>query len=133
MSGLHNRSHTTVTTSICTAPLTNAMKSLKYVTLKHGETIKNCLQIQSHSALFSKFSWGACPQTPLEGLCFALRRVCFAHHDSTPPCLMARQFNKWPIKLTFDWPSCPSNIFGLYCTLTHSSCVWQNGTSWDKY
>ena len=33
--------------------------------------------------------------------------------------LMAMQFQKRPIKFTFDWPFRPSNNFPLYCTLTH--------------
>ena len=38
---------------------------------------QNCHQIQFPEAIFSKFHKGACPQTPLEGLCFAFCRVCF--------------------------------------------------------
>ena len=61
---------------------------------------------------------GACPQTPLEGLCFALRMVCFAHPSSHPHLIcMTMQFCKWPIKLAFDWPFCQSKFFSLYCTL----------------
>ena len=44
---------------------------------------------------------------------------------------MATQFQKWPIKFTFDWPFYPSNNFPLYCTLrkhiftlTHTSYVF---------
>ena len=35
----------------------------------------------------------------------------------TPGYLMAMQFQKQPIKFTFDWLFCPSNNFPLYCTL----------------
>ena len=33
--------------------------------------IQKCPQIQPQYILFSKISWGACPQTPIALLCFA--------------------------------------------------------------
>jgi len=54
----------------------------------------------------------ACPQTPLEGLYFALRR-CPLHTRIQQLCLMTMQFKKWPTKFGFDWPFCPNNNFSI--------------------
>ena len=39
----------------------------------------NVSKLQYFSIYISKFSWGACPQTPLVPACFACWEVCFTH------------------------------------------------------
>ena len=53
------------------------------------------------------------PPDPLEGLCFALRAVCFAHQDTTP------LFYDHAIstKFGFDWPFRPSKKIFPYIVL----------------
>ena len=41
--------------------------------------VLNQFKVVSDSVYFVKISWGACPQTLLEGL-------CFAHQDTTALC-----------------------------------------------
>ena len=70
--------------------------------------------------LFQKFPGGGMPPDPPRRLVLCTAG-CASHTRIVHLYLMAMQFQKWPIKFTFDWPFCPSNNFPLYCTLL-SNC-----------
>ena len=72
--------------SICTSHIRNHATSEQHghtMSLLSQEQAKTCasnivetaLRFNLRVSYFSKFPGGACPQTPLEGLCFALRSV----------------------------------------------------------
>ena len=63
--------------------------------------------------LFQKFpgGWGHAPRPPPRRLVLHIPG-CALHTR-----MMGMQFQKRPIKFTFDWPFCRSNNFPLYCTL----------------